>query len=469
MVVPFRLQVEFDGAIIELICSRVLRVLPGKRLICFGEWNGQHVLVKIFLNMRRGKHHCAREERGVRALQNSGIKTPELMFKGVLMPDSTPVLGFQRIIPARNLAEAWKQGEDGGQCSGMMIRVVALIADQHKAGLKQEDLHPGNFLLSEDDIYTIDGGAIDARQMGKSLSQENSLKNLGLFFAQFFPRFDHLIPEIFHVYIEKRGWSTQRGLFPRLMKEVRYFRNQRKSQYLKKVYRECSAFVCKKTWCRFMVCDRRFYDESMARFLDAPDTVIESGRLLKDGNSSTVALVEVGGERMVVKRYNIKNARHALKRCPRRSRAWVSWRNAHLLLFLGIRTPKPIVFFENRWGPLRSRAYFVTEYVDGIDAYDLFRSDGTMENDREGLLEQFGELLQLLADASISHGDFKATNFIVAREGLFLTDLDGMREHRSRSQFRPVFRRDCERLMKNWEGLTELTQQFRNRLSSLDL
>ncbi|MBW1746795.1 MAG: hypothetical protein JRJ25_11240 [Deltaproteobacteria bacterium] len=85
-----------------------------------------------------------------------------------------------------------------------------------------------------------------------------------------------------------------------------------------------------------------------------PDSVIDSSRLLKEGNSSTVALAEVNGKLLVIKRYNIKNFIHALKRYLRNTRAWTSWRNAHRLELLGIPTPKPIAFLERRWGPFRS-------------------------------------------------------------------------------------------------------------------
>lgn len=469
MMVPFRLKLECNGQPSELVCTRVLRVLPGKRLVCFGEWNGKQVVVKFFLDRRSAKHHCIREERGLSAFRVAGIKTPALMFRGVLPPDSTPVLGFQRIIPVQNVTAVWEQAKTTDQPGELLSRAVAAIADQHEAGLKQDDLHLGNFLISGDDIYTIDGDAVDTRQMGKPLPEAKSLRNMGLFFAQLYPRFDWLIPKVFQVYAERRAWPVGHGLVASLMKEVHSQRNCRKKDYLKKIYRECSAFACRKAWECFMVCDRDFYKEKMACFLDDPDPVIDASRLLKDGNTSTVALVEVGGQRLVVKRYNIKNAWHAIKRCFRPSRAWVSWRNAHRLGLLGIPTPKPIAFLEKRWGPFRSKAYFIMEYVDGIDAYHLLHSDRAREINREGLVKRFGKLLQLFADASISHGDFKATNFIVANEGLSIIDVDGMCEHRLRWRFRRAFRRDCKRLMKNWTDLPEVARMFRDQLTNIQL
>jgi tRNA A-37 threonylcarbamoyl transferase component Bud32 len=193
------------------------------------------------------------------------------------------------------------------------------------------------------------------------------------------------------------------------------------------------------------------------------------GRLLKDGNTATLALVNVGGLRLVVKRYNIKNAWHALKRCLRPSRAWKSWKNAHRLELLGIPTPRPMALLENRWGPLRSKAYFITEYIEAITLNDLLCSGKVEENNLIDLIEQFVEMLQLFVDASLSHGDFKATNFLVDAGQISITDLDAMREHRFRWLHRRAFRKDCKRLMKNWEGLAEIEKTFQERLQNLAL
>ncbi|MDY6972153.1 MAG: lipopolysaccharide kinase InaA family protein [Thermodesulfobacteriota bacterium] len=444
-----------------------MRVLPGKRLVCLGEWNAHQVVAKFFLDASCAKRHSAREENGAKALKQANIKAPDLLFKGLLEPDNTPVLGFRQIFPVLDFAEVWLQSDSIAERGEYLCRVAAAIADQHEAGLKQNDPHPGNFLLAGEDIYTIDSDKIESRQSGKPLSQTKSLRNLGLFLAQFHPQFERLIPNALQAYAEKRLWSVDHGLCLRLLKEVRCQRNRRKTKYLKKIYRESSPFVCRKSWSRFMVCDRKFYEEGMIDFLINPDLVIEESRLLKRGNTSTVALACIDGKYLVIKRYNIKSAWHAIRRCFRPSRAWISWRNSHRLVFLGIRTAKPIAFVEKRWGPFRSKAYFVTEYVDGLDLRSLFHSDGQQKTDKETLARQFKELFQLLANASISHGDCKTTNFIAARDGLSILDLDAMREHRLKWRAYSALRGDLERLMQNWEDLPEVENTLRKELKGL--
>jgi len=467
--IPFRALLESDNQHIELICSRILRILPGKRLVCSGEYNGQDVVVKFFLDSRRAEKHCAREEKGIRALKEAGIKTQPLMFKCLLKPGCEPVLVFRMIDRANDFTEVWKQVRSDDRHAELLGQIISIIADQHEAGLTHDDLHMGNFILSGNDIYTIDGGAVNVRHRGKPLSESKSLENLGLFFAKIYPRFDRLVPDAFNMYLEKRAWPKNTVLCNRLTKEIRHQYKKNKKKYLKKIYRECSAFICQKSWNRFLVYDRNYNTEKMVRFLADPDVLIDVNRLIKNGNTATVALVEVNGQLLVVKRYNIKNIWHALRRCSRPSRAWNSWRNAHRLALLGISTPKPIALLEKRWGPFRSKAYFITEYVDGIDVYHLLHSDKVKEIQHQDLVKQFGELLQQLANAFISHGDFKATNFIYSGGKLIVTDLDAMYEHRFAIKFRREFRRDCKRLMKNWRDLPKIYKMFRDQLSRLEI
>ncbi|MCF8112135.1 MAG: hypothetical protein K9J85_11700, partial [Desulfobacteraceae bacterium] len=138
------------------------------------------------------------------------------------------------------------------------------------------------------------------------------------------------------------------------------------------------------------------------------------------------------------------------------------------LMLLEIATPKPAAFLEKRWGPLRSRAYFITEYVQGIDACQWFNSASEDEPDTRGIVRQFAGLLCRFYEARIVHGDFKATNFILSEGRLAVTDLDAMRSYRRPTgRFRKKFKKDCRRLMKNWTDLPAIDKMFREELAKL--
>jgi len=465
--VPFRLLLKSEGSSIELICESIARIIPGKRLVCIGKWNDKPVAVKIFLNSQSAGHHCKREIKGINALKNAGIKTPDLLLQSNLQQDDTPVLVFQRVMPALNPHEVFDMAETDEKRSELLKRIAVVIAEQHEAGLKQKDLHLGNFLLSDNDIYTIDGDTVDTGQTGTPLPKAMSLNNLGLFLAQFNRNFDHLFSAAFQAYTAKRSWPSDSSLFNQLLKEVKFQRKNGSKKYLHKIFRECTAFVCHKSWNSYMVCERNFYHGEMKKLITDPDSVIDSSRLLKDGNSSTVALAEVNGKLLVIKRYNIKSFWHALKRCPRNTRAWTSWRNAHRLELLGIPTPKPIAFLERRWGPFRSTSYYISEYIDGTDFYRLITSDKSKEINIEALSISFGEMLKLLADANMSHGDFKATNFIVAGKKLYIIDIEGVHKHSCRWSLRRSLKRDCMRFMKNWKHMPKVASAFQNQIRKI--
>ena len=182
---------------------------------------------------------------------------------------------------------------------------------------------------------------------------------------------------------------------------------------------------------------------------------MESGKLLKDGSSATVALVDGPSGPLVVKRYNIKGAAHGFSRAFRKSRAWVSWTNANRLDFLGISTVKPVALVEERFGPLRRKAYFVTEYIDGPDATVLAKKKNPMAE-----MASIVDILKELAVAGVSHGDLKASNFLLGNDGPVIIDLDSMKEHMSAVDRDRAEKKDIARFMRNWDSIPRVKQRF---------
>lgn len=463
LIVSYAADKQIHGTC-ELICHKILRLLPRKRVVGLCELDGRQVVAKFFLGKYSATRHMKREESGIRALIKAGIKTPDIVLTGKLDPEGLPVLGLAYIpteVDSNALRVPPLDTEDHAK---YLQKIVTVIAKQHNAGLIQKDIHLGNFLITPDDVYTIDGSDLETVRQNTPLPIEKSLRNIALFFAQFPPFFDHLFKAAFYQYAQERQISAPYTLFSKLQFYILEQRKVRKHNYLKKIYRECSAFVSRKTWDHFMVCNREYYAKDMYRFLAAPNMVMEEGKWLKKGNSSSVTLIQTNGHALVVKRYNIKNIFHFFKRTFRPSRAWVSWGNAHRLLFWGIPTPKPVAFMEKRWGPLRLSAYFITEYVRGPDLYH-FSHDLQSKNQ---LLTQLNinvqTLFESLKNAAISHGDLKATNFIVADDGIYVTDLDAMREYTSEIRFQKALMRDQKRFLKNWKKAPEIEAAFKKKV-----
>lgn len=468
-VVPFRMPVQIGGNESELTCTRVVRVVPRRRVVVFGQWGGQAVVAKCFLNHRRGAYHLEREAAGLAALAEAGVPAPEVVFKGAALPDRLPVLGLRRLQPARSLSGLWDETADREARQGLLTRAAALVADQHLAGIKQDDLHKENFIVRGSDMFVVDGASVDTRRMGTPLGERRSLENLALLFTHLMPSEYALITDALTAYRDRRGWDRDPRAEARLLELVKSSSARQRGAWLKKIFRESTAFVCRRSWRRRMVCSRPDYSAPMQIFLGNPDPVMEKGRLLKDGNTATVALVEVDGVRLVAKRYNIKNVGHLLKRCLRPTRAHRSWKNAHHLGHIQVATPRPVAFLERRFGPFRLTAYFISEFVPGPDAHALLHAPEADEKQARRTAAAFRPILQDLADHMVSHGDLKATNFIGAKDRLWVVDLDAMQSHRSAARFHLAFERDLKRLIRNWDDLPATEEIFRRMLRKIRL
>ncbi|MBM3855578.1 MAG: protein kinase family protein, partial [Verrucomicrobia bacterium] len=195
----------------------------------------------------------------------------------------------------------------------------------------------------------------------------------------------------------------------------------------------------------------------LAPVMADPDAWLEQGLPLKRGRSATLALVELEGRKLVIKRYNIKSASHALSRAWRPSRAWHSWIEAHRLRFLGIATPRPLALIERRLGPLRGRAWLITEYCEGPNLQDRLAA---AENMPAGIDAAVRRLFAQLAEARIGHGDLKATNFICSGKDLFVLDLDAMRQYDSETAWRKAWRKDRARFLRNWPQASALQREI---------
>jgi len=235
------------------------------------------------------------------------------------------------------------------------------------------------------------------------------------------------------------------------------------------LYRDGPQIVCVRQWSLFALCSRRHWAPGMQAFVENPDHAMTAGVMLKDGDSTTVVRVEIDGRSYVVKRYNIRNGWYALRRLFRPSRAWHCWRNAHLLVALSIRTPCPVLMLERRWGPLRRQAYFVTEWVGGADALQYLSGVPLNLAVWKPVLVLFRRFFANMQRHALVHGDCKATNFIVDADELFVLDLDGMRQERSKRRFSRYFQRDLQRFRANWRHDEQAMELINGLFSELNV
>ena len=121
-----------------------------------------------------------------------------------------------------------------------------------------------------------------------------------------------------------------------------------------------------------------------------------------------------------------------------------------MLCFYGIATPKPLALIEQRCGALRGKAYFITEHLAADDVLSFVEKVKDEPQALERLAKQFGDLFETMKLLRISHGDFKATNFLLDDGALSIIDLDSMALHSTEQHYQRAFTKDQQRFLKNW-------------------
>ncbi|WP_312224715.1 serine/threonine protein kinase [Stutzerimonas nitrititolerans] len=449
----------------ELTVQQWLRVLPGQRYVGKALWQGREVLAKLLVGSK-AERHFERERRGARLLAEQGMTTPALLAEGLAEGQGGWLL-FDYLAGAENLEQAWREVARQPMLSdaqqGVLGEALGAIAQLHAKGLWQSDLHLENLLRHEGKLHLIDGGGVQAQTPGQPLERDKVLANLGVFFAQLPASLEPHVEELLVHYLLVNGEHALP--LEALLREIASVRRWRLRDYLGKLGRDCSLFSASRRLSQLRVV-RREEESALQELLVAPDVAVETGRALKLGGSSTVALIEQGGRRLVIKRYNIKGVGHWLRRCWRPSRAWHSWVEGNRLMFLDIATPRPLAVLELRWLGLRRRSYLVTEYGAGEDIATRFQpylSSPPPEAELLALDQLFAALLR----ERISHGDMKGTNLLWEQGCWALIDLDAVQQHGSDASFARAYAKDRARFLRNWPTDSALHCLLEERLPRL--
>lgn len=462
-VLPMSITLADAAGPAQLQLLSLLRVLPGQRYVGAGIWRGRPVLAKLLVG-QKAPRHFQRERAGVQVLAEQGLTTPLLLADGLQEGEGGWLL-FEFLDKAQSLGDAWRSVESlpplADEQQLVLGEALAAIAQMHARGVWQEDLHLDNLLRHDGKLYVIDGAGIRVENAGKPLSRQKVLENLGVFFAQLPKSLEPFTEELLVYYLLSNG---EHGLpVEALQKQIDKVSGWRLKDYLIKVGRDCSLFSVSDGPFGLRAI-RREEEAAMLPVLDRADALIDSGHLYKTGGAASVAKADVAGRPLVIKRYNIKNFAHWLKRFWRPSRAWHSWREGNRLLFLGIATPKPLALLEQRLFWLRRKAYLVTEYLPGPDIIERFApyvaSGEAPENELQALDTLFAQLLR----ERISHGDLKGHNVFWHQDRWALIDLDAMCQHTSAGTFAAAYAKDRARFMRNWPADSALHQLLEQRL-----
>jgi tRNA A-37 threonylcarbamoyl transferase component Bud32 len=431
---------------VDLECESVLRLLPGRRLVARVRLDGAAAVLKLFFGPDAVRY-CERERRGCALLCEAGVTTPALL--GSVTGAGGRGLVFDYLAAAEPLCADDQAGVEAA---------AAELARLHARGCRHTDLHLDNFLTAPGAPRPslIDGDGVRRVRRGE-LGFARSLADLAVLGAQRPPRLDPGLDGVWRAYAAVRGWPAGPTETRRLNAAVRGQRRARLRRYLAKAQRDCSEFRCRRDWHCYLVAVRGAWDVDLAALLGDPEAAMDCATVLKAGNSATVVRAPLGSSTCVIKRYNLKGPWHALRRNLRPlTRFRAAWCNGQRLHMLGIPTARPLALLERRWGPWRGVAYLVMEDLAGAPGGTL---DLAAEVEAAGLQEaRLAEVVQIFRDletAELVHGDTKATNFLLAADGLHLVDLDALAGGGARGR-----QRDRRRFLDNFRHLPEVHRRI---------
>ena len=447
---PFSLMLETGR---ELVCVALLRCLPGRRLVCKAYIDDEPVLMKLFLDPQM-EQELAADAAGVEALMAAHVRTPALLARDRVAGKGYPLLLFEYLADTTSFREAWESAPASRQ-SSMLADLLRMVAVQHLAGLRQRDFHLRNFLLDgAGDLYAIDGG--DYLVSAAPVARTAALKNLGVLFGHL-PR-KVLVNEagLLKHYLQPRQWQFEPAFVHQVFAGANSFRRRRARIIGRKAFRDCSEF---KVWRKgsLHVNQRRDLDSQLlVDWMEHSKLGLlpETDLMLKPGNSQTVWQTRLGAMDVVVKRYNIKDWRHAIRRACSRSRASRSWENAHALRAYHIRTPEPLAIIEQRVGAIRRRAWYITRVADGTSASEFF--SGREISELEPDARRLADLVLSFGENELVHGDMKAANFMLSARAVEVIDLDSMRQDARPGEIAE----DRRRFLANWQQDAGLQQLF---------
>ena len=432
---PFRLDVTLGDGAVRAVCTAVLRAQPGRRLVLRAVVDGREMVLKAFFG-RRADRDWTREERGVTVLRESGLATPGLLGTG--RGGGARILAFEVLDGARE------------PCVDDVGELLVTLARMHNGGIRQRDLHPGNFLVSGTRLFAIDGGGV---RVSKTLGGARRLSDVSRLLAHFPSDALGSLAPLVAAYEEAAGVALPKRPPADLYDRVARARRHRVAKLTAKTNRECTDFWVREEPGRRVVVERGDDDPQLEAIVADPDRAVASGEPMKQGNTAIACRC---GD-FVVKRYNVKDPRHRHRLRWRSTRAQRAWRAGHGLRFAGLATPRPRALIEMRSPKVGDAvAFLVVDHVEGerLDLVDRVGAGSELLGALARMLGAWGEL-------RFVHGDTKASNFVVKDGDIYVLDLDAAVFLRSGWRFPRAHRRDRVRLLANWPDAPE---SFRDAL-----
>jgi len=430
-----------------LICTKLLRHIPGKRRVYFALLGNQKVIAKIYETKFFSKPRLLNEWSKLKHLHNAGLNSPRPLFYGRCETGGWAIV-TEFIEHSAAALELYYKADTPQDKVHILQPLFSELARLNEAGIFQKDLHLGNFLISGDKVFPLDTASMKFEP--HPVNKIRSLRQLAVL-SWYVPGEirAEVMPGLLNIYAGTRGWKFTAGETQTIESYMKKHIRREIKRQLKKTLRSSGRQVRIKMNGLTAVFDKTFYENLDAiHFLSKIDGLMETGKILKSRPTSFLSCININGNGVVIKRYNNKGLWHSIRQSFRTSRAKRSWLHGHRLAMLGVNTPKPLAYIEKRIGPLLWKSYILTGHVRGHNLADALGDPNITGQKKQDLHRQIQELMTALHNNRVTHGDFKPTNFVITQDSVYVTDLDAMKVHLCGPLFSKRCSKDIRRLEK---------------------
>ncbi len=429
-IVPFELHLKSvfpqqDDRV--LTCTKLLRYIPGKRRVYSAQLDDKEVIAKIYETKFRAKLRLLDEWSKIDRLAQRGLNSPELHFYGRTEQGKWAIV-VECIKNSATALELYHKAESAQKKLEVLLPLFGELARLNEAGIFQEDLHLGNFLVGGDKVFCLDTATMkfEPHPVGKV----QSLRQLAILSWYVPQEKRNELAQLLDKYADVRGWKFNPYDRETVENHMHKHIDREIGRQLKKTLRTSGRQIRFKKDSFVAVFNRTLYENlDVKSFLSRIDALMETGQVLKRRNTSFLVRISIKGKDIVIKRYNHKGLWHSIRQSFRTSRAKRSWLHGHRLAMLGVNTPKPLAYIEKHIGPILWTSYILTEYVQGPNLDEVLTNPDTPDERRQDVRRQIHELMTTMHKNRITHGDFKRTNFVITEHKTYITDLDAMKVH----------------------------------------
>ncbi|HWE02197.1 MAG TPA: lipopolysaccharide kinase InaA family protein [Tepidisphaeraceae bacterium] len=314
-----------------------------------------------------------------------------------------------------------------------------LVRQLVKARLGHEDLHLGNFLMSNGKIYLLDGYAIRTGGMsprhllhlGHSVSRYATLTDLLRGWYDIGPGRGHRMPAQNRVSSELSRDFIRR----RIDGENRYFGRISMGNWAGAFFK-LEKFPRRWSPASALNVSHDDWNRELPRLLDLLDK--DQLHVVKRSRSGDVLTANVTlGEKnldVIIKRSRKRYWYRYFNEIGRGSRARRAWVKAWKIILRNLPTAWPLLYAENRRLGYVTDALVIFERVAGttLARADL---DSMTTPQRDMLFRRTGRILRKIDRLGLAHFDAKASNWMVRPDETLgpspvMIDIDGIRERR---------------------------------------